>query len=420
MLNYFVYKNGLGNFWSPLAQEAGVLYVGFDDRWREGSDGRIEPLPTEDNEGSNRGDLNHILFVSHPTNWPRFLLLTFERTVLRFWQVTGSVRVASMDELAIAAGIDPRRRPADYQQYFATPAGKAAPSPLRVLPVRRVAEVPRADLYTSVDSLAVYQSLNRGTCGPLWRSSGPTAARLPAGIAAQQAIAGCRRGKLGLETRFAAFVRLYLNELLSRHRPDLAAGAPRLGDHAADPASASQIVIATLNPILVETAALAFAQDLGLTPDIGVGKGMDVVDVRARAASDDGALDLALAAQACARLDALALPDLRLSPGLREKLLMSGTLDIQCKAAERGEAAIGVLYFGFKGSLRGGNDLLLLDYLDVLLAGGPWPNLRRFLAMQARILIGDWTLSDRPPPAPSTAGVGRAQMHDPEDPGAPR
>ena len=29
MLNYLVYKNGLGNFWSKLATEHSVLYVGL-------------------------------------------------------------------------------------------------------------------------------------------------------------------------------------------------------------------------------------------------------------------------------------------------------------------------------------------------------------------------------------------------------
>ena len=388
MLNYLVYKNGLGNFWSKLATEHSVLYVGFDGSFKQ------DPQPTLTDLGKAHGDLSHILFVTHPDNHDRFLLLTFERTVLRVWRVTGATRVATLEELATAANVRPLRRPDGYKPYFVAPAGQDAPSPLRVLPVSLVAEVPRAEMYTSVDSLAVYQSLNRGTCRPLWRSTGPTGAKLPASIIAQPPIPGCARGNLGKETRFAAFARLYLHELLHR-RGALTSGSARLGHHATTLDSARAIVMATLNPILVETAALAFVQDLGLTPDIGVGKGMDVVDVRARAADAVGAFDRPLARTICDRLDRLGLPELELSEGVRRKLLTTGTLDIQCKAAERGHAAAEVLYFGFKGEVRAHHDLLLLDHLDELLATGAWPHLRRFIDMQARILLGEWKVGPR-------------------------
>jgi hypothetical protein len=394
LLNYFVYKNGKGNFWSPLTDKLlgpgreSVLYVGFDDHWRdERSSGPMEPRPSL-LVGNEHRDMKYILFVSHEENRNLFLLLTFEKTELWFWRVVGEVRYANEVELTEAAKIE--RRPKDYDKYFPDPRTPRSSSSarLRVLPVKRIAKVPRSELYTSVDSLAVYQSLNRGTCSPLWRSNGPSGGTLTA-IEPQRAIQGCGRVDLGVETPFAAFVRLYLNELLLHHCPG-EAPQERLGNYSMDIRSARALVHATLNPILVETAAHAFVRDLGLTPDIGVGKGKDVVDVRSRAAANDGTLDRELAARALERLK--ALPHLELSKTLQTKLVKTGTLDIQCKAADRDAIVPGVLYFGFRAPEVTGPDILRLTSLDTLLSSGKWPELDRFLAMQAQILAGTWRL----------------------------
>ncbi len=398
MLNYFVYKNGQGNFFKPLTDAHSVLYVGFGHHWtRDG----VQPAAIIDNTKAalpwDPDDLNHILFVSHPENRANHLLLTFEKTELRFWRATGEVRVATADEWRCASAISPRH-PKD--RYFGggrveePPAAATDPSPFRVLPVEPVAAVPRDAIYTSVDSLASYQYLIRGTCRPLWRATGPTAAEPHPGVkgAMQDTVARCER--LQNEEPFAAFVRLYLNELLHRHgRSEVRAlELARLSDHAIDDTSALRIVLATMNPILVETAALAFVLDLELTPDIGVGKGKDVIDVRARASKADGTIDTDLAERVTKKLDAIAvrMGDLRLSQELRNNLMKRGVLDIQCKAADRAAEVKGVLYFGFKGKGAEGPDLLLLNDIDVLLAAGDWPNLRRFLAMQAQILLGTW------------------------------
>jgi hypothetical protein len=396
MLNYFVYKNGQGNFWSALAHDHGHLYVGFDDQW-VGEDGETR-VPTsvnggEDSRSRELADLNHILFVSHPDNYAEFLLLTFEKTDLCFWQVTGPVTAASPDLHAAAAQMN--RRGKLYQEYFApsqvdtnTKGTNTELPPFRVLPVKLIATVPRHAIYTSVDSLASYQYLIRGTCRPLWRASGTNTDDMPDEIVnhVQKSIPRCKLIKP--ERPFAAFVRLYLNELLHRHaevQPQLE--RPRLGNHATDHASALRIVKATLNPILVETAALAFVQDLGLTPDIGVGKTKDVVDIRARAAGADGGIDKGVAEVALAKLKGLRIV---LSPGLRKNLVKFGVLDIQCKAADQKGGGNGVLYFGFKDEKKTAEDVFRLNVVDTLLRAGDWPHLERFFAMQARILRGDW------------------------------
>lgn len=408
MLNYFVYKNGLGNFWSELSTlggDTGYLYVGFDPQFAEAG-GVLEP--SEKNGGEQphpwqQDDLNHIRFVAHEANFNDVMLLTFEETLLRFWRVTGPVVEAPPQVWERARTINGKG--SVYDPYFKPEvAGNVAQplKPFRVLPVRLVAEVPRDAIYTSVDSLASYQYLIRGTCRPLWRASGPTAASHHSEVLRQQQTRIPRCERIGGEEPFAAFVRLYLNELLHRYGPATGVTNPRLGDFAVDLDSARSIVMATLNPILVETAALAFVQDLGLTPDIGVGKGKDVIDVRARAAGPDGSFDKKIAEDAWATLQALNLKTADGDNTLRDRLLNRGVLDIQCKAADRKANADGVLYFGFRGAGHDGLAAILLNDLEALLGTGAWPNLRRFLAMQARILLGEWRapgLEQRTPPA---------------------
>lgn len=389
LLNYFVYKNGEGNSWSPLTEAVqnsrgeSVLYVGFDEHWRDEPSGLMEPRPTLLVGNEYPRDMSFILFVSHDTNRDLFLLLSFGKTELWFWRVMGEVRYATELELAEA----PKTLTKNYDRYFSDPRTPHAPpsARLRVLPVKCIAKVPRSELYTSVDSLAVYRYLNSGTCRPLWRCKGPLGGNLT-GIEPQRTIQGCGHRDLGAETPFAAFVRLYLNELLHRHCPE-EAPPERLGKDGFDILSARSLVYVTLNPILVETAALAFVRDLGLTPDIGVGKGKDVVDVRGRAAANDGTLDRELAARALEQLK--ELPDLKLSDALRTKLVETGTLDVQCRAADRGDTVPGVLYFGFQRPRSRRANILLIQCFEQLPAER-WPDLDRFLAMQARILSGEW------------------------------
>jgi len=417
LLNYFVYKNGLGNFWSGLGTlggDTGYLYVGFDPEWAAA--GGALP-PTERNGGEQphpwqQDDLNHIRFVAHDTNFNEVMLLTFEETTLRFWRVTGPVVEAPPHVWEAARKVNGKGSVYDFYFKPEVIGGVAQPlKPFRVLPVRLVAEVPRDAIYTSVDSLASYQYLIRGTCRPLWRATGPTAAAHHPEVLRQQQPKVPRCERIGGEVPFAAFVRLYLNELLHRHGKVPELQNPRLGDFAVDAESAAKVVMATLNPILVETAALAFVQDLGLTPDIGVGKGKDVIDVRARAAGPDGSFNEKLAEGAWATLQALNLKTAAGDHVLRDRLLKRGVLDIQCKAADRKANADGVLYFGFKGPGHDGLTAILLNDLDTLLSTGEWPNLRRFLAMQARILVGEWrSPSAATPaiPAPMGGALGEA------------
>lgn len=416
-MHYFVYKNGSGHAWSEFTHEYKQLYVGYDDYWKDKNGQQLKPIKLFDEAIAQlkyRDDLAHLLVVSHVAHQGKFRLLTFEDDFLHFWEVQGSVqhnakgsplwnqantlfrdtRQANRNDVPGVFRVDnafmpvgTRTRKQTYNDQDDEQRG------FRTLPVKRVLSVDRRELYTSIDTLAVYQYLNRGTCRPLWRINGPPGATLH-GVPLNPPDDVYSHGKLSQEQPFAAFVRLYLNGLL-KVKPNLTSMKP---DY-------ENLVLNTLNPILVETAALAIVRDLGLTPDIGVGKGKDDIDVRARAVANGGGRDLGLARKAAQRLSEIVCTTAGVtkpSPELREvtkRLADSGILDIQCKAGGSKAASSSILFFGhFTESEQEGKAVLLaknlraasnqLDHGSNSKAGS---ELSRFLGLQQMMLQGTWS-----------------------------
>jgi hypothetical protein len=292
--------------------------------------------------------------------------------------------------------------------------------PVRFLPVEMVARIPRQELFTSVDSISVYRNLNSNTCTSLRTVTGtdprvevrtapeefgtldwplPDSAGSPSHLRRLEA----RTNGLSLpdEKPFGQFLRLYLNSMVVRRwtnaqPPVLARLDARMSD---------ALLPAVLNPILVETAALALVRDVGLTPDIGVGKGMDVVDVRARAVGRNGTVDPQVAAFAADTLSEILTQcgeSLPAHQAWLAHLRAHGVLDIQCKAA--GDKIVasreGVLFVGYPPAeksvrMRSGERSPPALSVTALARWAQRPEqqereLSRFFAMQAAVLRGDW------------------------------
>jgi hypothetical protein len=389
VMNYFFYKCGEANCWLPVALEGHGLYVGFDD-----SNPSIIIRGTEATFQARTGqDDDNIVWLTHPSNRPWFLLLTFSESQLIFWEVSGPLQVhrpeSKVFELAHTHWKKfPTKRREAYKHIF----GPDAIDPVfKTLPAAKLAAAPRRGLYASIDSLAVYQFLNRGTCRPIWRIEGPTEAAMPLLIARQSQASVRGRDKQGEETKYAAFVRLYLNSaLILALGQDMAARLPRLirqpsltSFWPSMPARDRQIlVLATANPILVETAALYFCLDLGLIADIGSGKGIDVIDVRARAESQEAA-DRAASVLLELQADGIVISD-----AVRARLRSEGVLEVQCKAADRQVGTANLIYFGYRRTAKSKTDTVPISCLAQAFTRKPWRQgfLNRFLAVQERIL----------------------------------
>ncbi len=392
-VNYFFYKCGEANCWLPLAEDHG-LYVGFGDT-ADNKDanwiGNREPDP---NFYTLTGyDDDNIAWLMHPRNRPWFLVITFSQADLIFWEVRGKLKAhapgsAVFERAAKLWKTFPSVTRKTYSHIF----GSEAKRPLfKVLPAKKVACVPRSQLYASIDSLAVYQFLNRGTCRPIWRIDGPTEAEMPELIAEQRQPSIHGGDKNDDEKKYAAFVRLYLNSAVhSSLNSKLASSFPALVGqptlHSCWPSLSAvdrqKLVLATLNPILVETAALYFCLDLGLVGDIGSGKGIDVIDVRARAESQ-------LKANAAAdRLVSLRSFGVGISEQICGRLRSEHVLEIQCKAADRKVNSKDIIYFGYRKTPKSATNTVSLGLLGKALAHEPWNEglLKRFLKMQQRLV----------------------------------
>jgi hypothetical protein len=165
-----------------------------------------------------------------------------------------------------------------------------------------------------VDSLSVYQGLNRGTCrafAAINSDKDEMLADFP----------GLKDEQFPGETLFGAVVRLYF-DALRKQEPGWAF-FKGLTDKTRE-----RLVLATLNPAQMETAAMLIFLDLGMTPLVGVAKGLDVVDVRmslSHLSGDEhqnkmhGVIDF-LKRVGVEREDIIG------------NLQNSGILDIQCKA----------------------------------------------------------------------------------------
>ena len=403
-VNYFFYKCGNSNCWLPLAIEGHGLYVGFSDSLsptekapkKEDRHPIAARKPEEQYQRLTGLDDDHIAWLSHQNNRQRFLLITFSQSDLIFWEVLGKVKVHRPGEQVFERARemwrnDPEiRRHEYYNSVFQNGAVSAI---FKTLPSRKLAAVPRRELYASIDSLAVYQYLNRGTCRAIWRINGPTEGVMPEEIVQHRQEVIPHGSEAGEETKFATFVRLYLNAVLQRKLlgdgspiPPGVNGETTLACVFAGllPEARRMLVLSTLNPILVETAALYFCLDLGLVADIGTGKGIDVIDVRARAESKQAAN------QAVKWLRDLTSEGIQVNESVSETLRTDRVLELQCKAAHDRVSRGDLLYFGYRRKDKGISEVNTISLPDLLCAFDrqPWRSglLQRFVSLQENVL----------------------------------
>jgi hypothetical protein len=200
--------------------------------------------------------------------------------------------------------------PADYPKVLDYLAG---PSGYRFLPARRLAApIPSEVIYAPIDTLSVLQSLNRKTFCYM-TDINPPAVPWPAGIFDEATVFISPNGAV-VETGYGRFVREYLDDTID---PERASPIRSLND-----SQRMTLICATLNPILVETAAMLFALDIGMVIDSGSGKGRQGIDVVA-ACGNKSSPELVIA-----RLQGLGI-------ALHSEALVSlkntGTMSFQCK-----------------------------------------------------------------------------------------
>src|SRR5690606_18353396 len=127
------------------------------------------------------------------------------------------------------------------------------------------------------DSLAVWQYFVRNTFQPIFTLTGTDNLSQISWLASAHNLPGLQVNE-SLELKegfFGRFFRYYIQSVLNPSKDNLLL--------ATSDQEKIDTALSILNPAQMETVAMLICQDLGLTVDIGLGKGLDVVDVKATA-----------------------------------------------------------------------------------------------------------------------------------------
>jgi hypothetical protein len=295
---YAFLKTGEGNRYLKYAEKWGGFYIGFKNfpldllagTYQEAA--TIYPAIRNEPERSYFKPLQEIYRASLP-RWRekvRFAIWNRLTSCLEIWQPTDQLRpfprafVPNLfDDCATEADLSTSTEWHAYLKAigpfikgfnpdalsdnceFAT-----GPSGCRFLPAKRICDpIPSETLYAPIDTLSVLQQLNRRTFAYM-TTINPPSVPWPEGIFDGSCIFGGPEGSRE-ESGYGRFVREYLDRIVNPTCKNTLSSLTY--------EQRMLLVCATVNPLLVETAAMLFAIDIGMVIDSGRGKGRQGIDV---------------------------------------------------------------------------------------------------------------------------------------------
>lgn len=289
---YAFLKAGSANRYLKYAEKWGGFYIGFEGfplellaRTYDDAAG-IHPR-LEDQPEKNYFKLLQKIYRVSTDPWRskvRYVLWDRENCWLEIWQATDQLRSFPREHMsrlfdgcALEANLSnsPEWRNQVKEIERINPGADpfdfvCGPSGCRFLPARRICDpIASETLYAPIDTLSVLWQLNQRTFA-FMTNINPPAVPWPEGIFEGVTVFdgpdGCVR-----ESGYGRFVREYLDCLVD---PDLKNSLTSLTYD-----QRMLLVCATVNPLLVETAAMLFALDIGMVIDSGRGKGRQGIDV---------------------------------------------------------------------------------------------------------------------------------------------
>jgi hypothetical protein len=237
-----------------------------------------------------------------------------------------------------------------------------------ILPVSKEFETHRGNLLAPVDSLSVYRYLNQGTFRPIFRCGEDMkfpnffeteTEYLPPITIIKKIKTRTESHKL-TETGFGKFIRIYLNDLIDLHNGEINSHDSYFKKLSKD--KIYSIIASVLNPAQVETLAYHLSLDLGLIPDVGLGKGLDVADVKASCRHFPKEKSNKIISSAINKLESLKVT---FSTDLESIISNTKTIRIQCKARKSSTKNEGTLYLtkNFNDVESGEKDTLYINTL---------------------------------------------------------
>jgi len=331
-LYFYFMKVGAGNAFMGFTKQLGELekrkglFVGYHGR----------EIPEINDEGEFLGELKDaelqtIGRASRQALRPRSIACVFTDSHLTFWQITGYLGAMPAAEVGRFASIpyNHLNQALGYDKQWQEARKEAAGGKVDVaaffrgyhwLPAKLlIPPVPRYKLLAPVDSLRVHRWLNSGTFRSLHSIKGngqmDKMEWLPNPLDPKDIRSRTE------ETPYARLVRQYLTGLLQPStRVDL------------DDRQVTELASLWINPAQLETVGALLALDLGFTLEVGLGKGQDVVDIKASLGHVEGKAKRT-AIQSVLECLEKAL-QVSMTPTFRNRITEYGIFWLQCKAQD--------------------------------------------------------------------------------------
>lgn len=357
---YFFMKVGNSNCFLPFAQQLGGLWVGYDGL----------PLPQiEKNiivKGKEQADLRYLQLVSQSHLRHQIRVVSYGKDSLQIFRITDSLRLLgpnknldwSNPHLYITF---PTAWKESVKQRFGQVGSKEfmthmqGPTGWKLLPARLEANLSRSSLIAPIDSLSVWQSFNRRTFQPMFSLEGTKSYTRLEWLKAQTKLPPLQvsQNEILNEGRFGQVIRYYLDAKSQNQNSVF----QNLSEK-----ELTQTLFCMLNPAQVETIASHLCLDLGLTADVGVGKGLDVADVKGTVRHLEPAIRLQRIKTALQKLEGL---DVQLTERLRNCIEATSTLRFQCKARTTSkDLDLGTVLLIEPGATTARSDTLFLERLS--------------------------------------------------------
>lgn len=354
-LFFYFMKVGAGNQFMDFPKYLGALedrkglFVGYHGRG----------IPDVTAEGDFQGvlgdkELKTIALASRKALRTQSIACVFTDSHLTFWEITGYLCALPPEEVRRLARIpyEDLDQALDYDRDWRAATAAAAGGQINVaaffkgyhwLPARLLHAMPRYELLAPVDSLRVHRWLNSGTFRSLHSIKGNGLMDWVEWLKALTPLDHHSIRSRTSETAYAKLVRQYLTGLI---RPSTRV--------ALDDCQVAKLASIWINPAQLETVGALLALDLGFTLEVGLGKGQDVVDIKASLGHLEGGKKKAASRSVLDRLERVL--KVTMTRAFRERITEHGIFWVQCKAQDRDDKPtkeMGIENEGEDRALRG-------------------------------------------------------------------
>ncbi|PJZ76309.1 hypothetical protein [Leptospira neocaledonica] len=330
---YFFAKVDNSNKLLEFAETLGGFYIGFYDEKNKISNEIVEFNSDIDFEIKlNYPDWEYLNLFSEERWREKVRIITYDSHKLSFWEITNKIgRFHEYHTLNTLPEKFKKIKQDDLDNF----------NLWNFLPVVLKNSINRSLLPSSIDSLSVYQYLNRGTFRPIFRLSKYKDKLIFSNDIENDrfefTVKNHHKKDIKLiETKYSRILRFYFDAIVKKGK-DFKQDLKRIFSNFSLQEK-NQILSALFSPAQVETMAMLLIQDIGFTADIGIGKGLDFVDIK-------GSLrhrEEIIIEKNLSKLTKYSL--VKLNQLTLNKIISEKTINIQCKAKPHSDLLSDLLY----------------------------------------------------------------------------